>query len=94
MENLKEAVREEEPIIVGDNKESKEEGVWEPEMQKPELQQGYENNLCSKEILQLKGNSISRGLIPLEKLFNLDDVAREPQLVPNYEDIEEVNIGT
>ena len=47
-----------------------------------------------KEIFQLKGNSISRGLIPLEKLFNLDDVERETHLVPNCKDIEEVNIRT
>ena len=33
-------------------------------------------------------------MIPLEKLFNLDDVVREPQFVPNFEYIEELNIGT
>ena len=49
------------------------------------------NKLYGKEILQLRGNSIPRGLVPLEKLFDPNDVAREPQLVPCYED---VNIGT
>ena len=44
--------------------------------------------------MQLKGNSIPRGLVSLEKLFDLHDVVREPQLVPNYEYVEEVNIGT
>ena len=52
------------------------------------------NNLCGKEILQLKGNSIPKGLVPLEKLFYPNDVDREPQLVPSCEDVEKVNIGT
>ena len=32
-------------------------------------------------------------MVSLEKLFNLHDVAREPQLVPKCEYVEEVNIG-
>ena len=52
------------------------------------------NNLCGKEILQLKGNSIPRGLVPLENIFDTNYVAKEPQLVPRYEDVEDVNIGT
>ena len=31
-------------------------------------------------------------MVSLEKIFDLDDLAREPQLVPNCEDVEEVNI--
>ena len=46
------------------------------------------------EILQLKGKSIPMGLVPLEKLFDPNDVAKEPQLVPSCEDVEDVNIGT
>ena len=52
------------------------------------------NNLYGKEILQLKGNSIPRGLVPLEKFFDPNSVAREPQLVPSCKDVEDVNIGT
>ena len=33
-------------------------------------------------------------MVSLEKIFDLDDVAREPQFIPNYEDVEEANIGT
>ena len=33
------------------------------------------------------------GMVSLEKLFDPHDVAREPQFVPNYEYVEEVNIG-
>ena len=52
------------------------------------------NNICGKEILQLKGNSIPRGLVRLENIFDPNDVAKEPQLVPIYEDLGDVNIGT
>lgn len=62
--------------------------------QEPDEQQEYLNNVCGKKILQLKGNSIPRGLVPLEKLFDPNDVAKDPQLVPNCEDVEEVSIGT
>ena len=49
--------------------------------------------MCDKQIVHLKGYSIPRGMVSLEKIFDLDDVVREPQLVPNCEDVEEVNIG-
>jgi len=42
----------------------------------------------------VKGNLIPRGLVPLEKLFDPNDVAKDPQLVPSFEDVEDVNIGT
>ena len=60
-------------------------------MQETYEQHEYVNNICGKYILQLKGNSIPRGLVPLEKRFDPNDVAKEPQLVPSYED---VNIET
>ena len=41
----------------------------------------------------MKGSSIPRGLVPLENIFYPNDVAKEPQLVPSYEDVEDVNIG-
>ena len=52
------------------------------------------NNLRGKEILQLKGSSIPKGLLPLENCFDPNDVAKEPQLVPSCEYIEDINIGT
>ena len=52
------------------------------------------NNIYGKEILQLKGNSIPRGLVPLENKFDPNDVAKQPQLLPSCEDVEDVNIGT
>ena len=46
------------------------------------------------EVLQLKDNVIPKGLIPLEELFDQDDVARKPSLVPTEKGVEDVNIGT
>lgn len=46
------------------------------------------------EVLQLKYNIIPKGLIPLEELFDQDDVARKPTLQPTEKGVEEVNIGT
>ena len=46
------------------------------------------------DILHLKDNNIPKGLIPLEDLFDRDDVARKPTLVPMEKGIEDVSIGT
>lgn len=46
------------------------------------------------EILQLKDNIIPKGLIPLEELFDQDDVARKTSLVPIDKSVEDVNLGT
>jgi len=46
------------------------------------------------DVLQLKNNVILKGLIPLEEIFDQDDVARKPTLEPKEKGVEEVNIGT
>eukprot|EP00253_Pinus_taeda_P036414 PITA_36414 len=43
------------------------------------------------EVLQLKDNVIPKGLIPLEELFDQDDVARNPSLVPTEKDLKVYN---
>ena len=45
------------------------------------------------EILQLKDNNIPRGLLPLEELFDRDDVSKNPTMVPTEKGVEDVNIG-
>ena len=45
------------------------------------------------DVLQLKDNFIPKGLIPLEELFDQDDVAHKLTLRPTEEGVEEVNIG-
>ena len=46
------------------------------------------------DILRMKDNIIPKGLIPLEELFDQDDVAHKPTLQPTEKGVEEVNIGT
>ena len=53
----------------------------------------YKNYLGGKDILQLKGNHIPRGMIPLEKLFDQNDVAKYPKMKPTEDSIEDKNIG-
>ena len=65
---LEEVIQEWEFVIVNDTEEDDKENVWEPELQESEVQHRYENNLCSKKNLQLKGNYIPRSLVPMEKL--------------------------
>ena len=47
-----------------------------------------------KYIIKFKGNYIPKGLIPLEKLFDQNDVAKDPKVQPNENDIQDQNIGT
>ncbi len=46
------------------------------------------------DVLQLKNNIIPKGLIPLEELFDQDDVAHKSTLQPTEKGVEEVNVGT
>ena len=41
-----------------------------------------ENKIRGKDIIHLKSNFIRRGLIPLEKLFDRNDVANDPKVHP------------
>ena len=50
--------------------------------------------LGGNDIIQLKSNFIPRGLIPLEKLFDQNDVAKDPKVKPADNSIEDINIGT
>ena len=49
--------------------------------------------LGGKDIIQLKNNFIPRGLIPLERLFDQNDVAKNPKVKPVGDAIEDRNIG-
>ena len=46
------------------------------------------------DVLQLKNHIIPKGFMPLEELFDQDDVALKPTLQPTENGVEEVNIGT
>jgi len=59
-----------------------------------EQQAGWEETIIGHKILQLKGNIIPKGLVPLERLFNSNDVATKPTKQELEEDVEDYNIGT
>ena len=56
--------------------------------------EGYLNVFVGKDIIQLKNNSIPKGLVPLEDLFDKNDVAKNPKVTPNNEEVEDFNIVT
>ena len=48
----------------------------------------------NSEVLQLKNNSIPKGLIPLEKLFDQNDIFKSPKIQVDDEEVESCNLGT
>ena len=54
----------------------------------------FQNQIAVRDIVQLKNNIIPKGLVPLENIFDNNDVARNPKITANDEDIEDCNIGT
>ena len=54
----------------------------------------YLNVIGGKEILQLKNNCIPKGLVPIEELFDNNDVAKNPKVTANDVEVEDYNIGT
>jgi hypothetical protein len=52
-----------------------------------------ENDVDS-DILQLKNNVLPRGLVPLEDLFDFNDVAKKPKIEASGKEVEDCNIGT
>jgi hypothetical protein len=54
----------------------------------------YQNVIAGKEIIQLKNNCIPKGLVPLEELFDNNDVEKNPKVTPNEGEAEDCNIGT
>lgn len=52
------------------------------------------NHIAEKDIIQLSTNNIPKGLVPLEELFDNNDVAKSTGVKPNGEEVQDVNIGT
>ena len=63
-------------------------------VEKPEVDQELLTHLGDKEIIQLKNNSFPKGLVPLEELFDHNDVAKTHGVVPSDTEVEDLNIGT
>jgi hypothetical protein len=52
------------------------------------------NQIAGRHIFQLKNNVIPKVLVSLENLFDNNNVARNPKVTQNDEEIEDCNIGT
>jgi ribonuclease HI len=46
------------------------------------------------DVLHLKSNVLPRGLVPLEDLFDFNDVAKKPKIEASGKEVEDCNIGT
>jgi hypothetical protein len=49
----------------------------------------FDNQIAGRDIVQLKSNIIPKGLVPLEKLFDNNDVVRSPNITVNEGDVED-----
>ena len=54
----------------------------------------WEEKMVGNKVLQLKGNIIPRGLVPLEILFDKNDVPLQPGKVIEENQVEDLNLGT
>jgi hypothetical protein len=54
----------------------------------------YLNQIVGKDFSQLKNNVIPKVLVPLEKCFDNNDVAKNPKVTQNESEVEDCNIGT
>ena len=53
----------------------------------------FKDPIGNQNILQLKDNIIPKGFLPMEKLFNADDVAKNPKKVDLEEYLDDYNLG-
>lgn len=68
--------------------------IDEEEVVDPNKEDPLINNIVDHEIIQLKNNCIPKGLVPLEKLFENNNVAKNPGVKPSHEDVKDINFGT
>jgi len=54
----------------------------------------FQNQIMGRDIIRLKNNIILKGLVPLEKMFDKNDVAKNPKITTREEEMEYYNIGT
>lgn len=76
--------------------DEEEEGVEITEIsaEKPQPEAKLLTHLGDKEIIQLENNTFPKVFVPLEELFDHNDVAKTPSVVPSETKVEYFNIGT
>jgi hypothetical protein len=63
-------------------------------MQEGEDPQAFQDKITNHRMLVLKNNKILKGLIPLERLFDQNDISVKSTLQPQPEEVEDCDIGT
>jgi hypothetical protein len=63
-------------------------------MQEGEDPQGFQEKITNNRMLVLKNNQIPKGLIPLERLFDQNDMPLKSNFQPQPEEVEDYDIGT
>ena len=74
------------------DQENQNDPIWI--MQEGEDSKEFHDKIANHRMLVLKNNQIPKGLIPLERLFNKDDIPSKTTLQPQPEEVEDCNIGT
>ena len=52
------------------------------------------DSIADHKIVELKGNFIPKGLVPVERLFSKDDTLLKPTLQTNEDNVMDYNIGS
>jgi hypothetical protein len=74
------------------NQENQNDPTWI--MQEDEDPQKFQDKIANHCMLVLKNNQIPKGLIPLERLFDQNDIPLKSTLQPQPEEVEDCDIGT
>ena len=74
------------------DQENQNDPIWI--MQEGEYPKAFQEKIADHRMLVLKNNHIPKGLIPLERLFDQNDVPVKSTSQPQPEEVEDCDIGT
>jgi hypothetical protein len=74
------------------DQENQNDPIWI--IQEGENPKEFNDKIVNHQMLILKNSQIPKGLIPLERLFNQDDIPSKSTLQPQLEEVEDCDIGT
>jgi ribonuclease HI len=74
------------------DQENQNDPVWI--MQEGENPEKFKDRIANHKMLLLKNNQIPKGLIPLERLFDQNDIPLKSTLQPQPEEVEDCNVGS
>jgi hypothetical protein len=74
------------------DQENQNDHIWI--MQEGKYPQAFQDKIANHRMLVLKNNQIPKGLIPLERLFDQNDIPVKSTLQPQPEEVEDCDIGT